>query len=501
METVVIHRVSKEERIRRALNRIKPLLQQHIAGDLDLPRTPIESLDNVETVGGNLNLESTPITSLGNLETVGGNVILERTPIKSLGKLETVGGNLCLENTQIESLGNLHTVGDMVAKTGDLYLSGTPIASLGDLTTVGGNVDLLDTPIKSLGSLASIGGNLLLESTPIESLGNLVSVGGCLYLENTAIQSLGNIETVGNCIHISEDMKVDIPKHLQSKINVHAKRTAESPGLTTKMTIRNLLKGKNRQAQIQLDTLFDSVGDKPNILWYPSAGNDYRDILEFCDKRAETPGMTELPDLFIHTDYKPDWVRLRGTAFNDKRTNVRIDNRYELQLNQEIEYYIDPEYAYFAKDAPNKPTIYLLDLSVTSSKLGEIKNRAIYFLFENINFLDEVLLKNSIPISHLIKVREGCGWGGNKKSISIAYAFLSALETQYVLIDREEDTDFALVESIKAKHKLTLLEYDLSRLSSRSIWGNGVNMFSLSYGQKELGEERFAQILKTIAQR
>ena len=44
-------------------------------------------------------------------------------------------------------------------------------------------------------------------------------------------------------------------------------------------------------------------------------------------------------------------------------------------------------------------------------------------------------IKNKIKISHFVKVREGCGFGGNKKSISIAYAFLSNFKTKYLLVE------------------------------------------------------------------
>jgi len=46
------------------------------------------------------------------------------------------------------------------------------------------------------------------------------------------------------------------------------------------MKISKLLKGKNERSQERLSKLFDSLRDNPKILWYPSAGGDYRDILE-----------------------------------------------------------------------------------------------------------------------------------------------------------------------------------------------------------------------------
>jgi hypothetical protein len=86
---------------------------------------------------------------------------------------------------------------------------------------------------------------------------------------------------------------------------------------------------------------------------------------------------------------------------------------------------------------------------------------------ENINFLDEILLKNKIKLSHFIKVREGCAWGGNRKSISIAFAFLGELKVKHILIDNEEHTDKELINSISHKHNLQPIKFDLKNAAQR----------------------------------
>jgi hypothetical protein len=132
-----------------------------IGGSLDLRRTPIKSLENLQSVGGYLDLRDTPIESLGNLKSVGGNLDLRRTPIKSLENLQSVGG--------------------------DLYLRGTPIKSLGNLQSVDGYLDLYRTPIESLGNLLSVG-VLDLEGTPLpkryneKQIRQMVNVEGYIYL-------------------------------------------------------------------------------------------------------------------------------------------------------------------------------------------------------------------------------------------------------------------------------------------------------------------------------
>ncbi|MBE7634092.1 DUF7663 domain-containing protein [Tenacibaculum finnmarkense] len=80
---------------------------------------------------------------------------------------------------------------------------------------------------------------------------------------------------------------------------------------------------------------------------------------------------------------------------------------------------------------PEEPNIAWYPISNKQT----IKKPVLYVVMENINFLDEILLKEQLPISHFIKVREGCGFGGNRKSISIVYAFLADLKTKYLLVD------------------------------------------------------------------
>jgi hypothetical protein len=209
--------------------------------------------------------------------------------------------------------------------------------------------------------------------------------------------------------------------------------------------------------------------------------------------------MQELPNLHIHTDYYTAWLNLNEIVYTDTRTIVQIENKFELQLKNNIQYHINPEYVDFPNDAPDKPTIYLLDITVNSNTLGEIKKPVLYFLFENINFLDEIILKNKISISHLVKVREGCGFGGNKKSISLVYAFISNLKTKYLLVDSEEHTDFKVIHQLQDKHNISPLLYDLIKTNSIDSWsGLYVNVFSVLHSEEQLDDDKLSNILNII---
>ena len=129
--------------------------------DWDLLQKFLEQRGNPPySIGGNLDLYKTPIKSLGNLQSVEGNLDLYKTPIKSLGNLQSVGGSLYLKNNPIESLGNLTSVG------GYLDLRYTPIESLGNLTSVEGYLNLISTPLskkyteKHIRQMVDVGGEI-----------------------------------------------------------------------------------------------------------------------------------------------------------------------------------------------------------------------------------------------------------------------------------------------------------------------------------------------------
>lgn len=212
---------------------------------------------------------------------------------------------------------------------------------------------------------------------------------------------------------------------------------------------------------MKLDEILGKIGENPNILWYPSAGRDFRDLLE-AECRTEIS-----PDLYFHTDYDNINNKIvKGIIFNDGRTTVEILEINELKCNSEINYYVDHDFMNFPEWSSLRPRIILCDV-LLKYNIGEIRKPVIYWYFENINFLDEILLKFKISISHIVKVREGLGYGGNNKSITIAYAFLSNLKTQYLLVDDEGEPDPEVIIRIKNKHFLDFKNFNLINLPNR----------------------------------
>ena len=133
----------RPERYKRIIyKKIQDYIKNGSKGDLDLYKTPIDSLpSNLKTVGGWLDLSYSKISSLPPGLTVGDSLWLNNTPISSLPPGLTVGRSLDLSYTQISSLPPGLTVG------GYLDLSYTQISSLPTDLKVGDDLYLSNTPI------------------------------------------------------------------------------------------------------------------------------------------------------------------------------------------------------------------------------------------------------------------------------------------------------------------------------------------------------------------
>jgi|694.fasta_scaffold31821_10 hypothetical protein len=125
-----------------------------------------------------------------------GNLDLSRTPIESLGSLRYVSGSLNISNSNVKSLGDLELVGKTFKAANSL------LESLGNLKVVGLDCDLTNTNIDSMGNLVEVGGSLSIEDTKVESFGKLVYVGKDLYITGTPINRRLNKVEIRNILQI-----------------------------------------------------------------------------------------------------------------------------------------------------------------------------------------------------------------------------------------------------------------------------------------------------------
>lgn len=314
------------------------------------------------------------------------------------------------------------------------------------------------------------------------------------------------------------------------------------------MMLWEILKPVDKKGKEFFDKVVESVKDNPRILWYPSARNDYRDILELSEiskdvlenlgisdnitdgsqileriRRKYNCGCKrltiaydydikkeELPNLFIHTDYDKEGVTLKeGTVFDDGRTRVNIKKLCKLKIkkNVDIRYHVDEEYAN-PEFAYKEPVIYLLDVELESNVLGKMSKPLIYFMFENINFLMEVLLKNRINVYYLVRVKDGCGsLGGANVSMTVIFPFLSILNTKYLITDYhtyfnadEWEREYgSLIMEIAKEYNVdpnqAWCSYTLKKLNQRCIiWsGRRVSVFRVNIKREKFKIKEFVK--------
>ena len=272
-----------------------------------------------------------------------------------------------------------------------------------------------------------------------------------------------------------------------------------------------LLIGRNRLAHERLLLLWESLKDRTALLWYPSAGIDFRDVTESSTLHRLTG---DSPNLYIHTDYQLAGYALEanttilhypeGAFFKNSNTlplgaptsEVTIEAAFDLELEPAYgeSYCINPEYADNAVDAPTTPSIKLLDVSFFQNG---IRNTAtvLYFGFENINFLEHILLKHHIKIPFFLKVREGCGFGGNRKSITVALGLLSLLGTQFVISDDEGDCDYHLWTLLNSQYGEAAQSYSLEKMGSiKPLWSTlNVSIYRVVIANYLLSASQLAQ--------
>jgi hypothetical protein len=267
--------------------------------------------------------------------------------------------------------------------------------------------------------------------------------------------------------------------------------------------LNKILKGTDRCSQIKLEKLNEKIGENPNIAWYPSAGNDFRNLIQVETRTSVSP------DLYFHTDY---WITNEQFAVGPivyRDGVIVMDNNGEsigeimeinyLTCTDDINYYINPDFVGFPYEVSNTPTILLIDVLVYVN--GEqVRKPVLYWYFENIHFLDEVLLKFKIPITHIYKVREA--YRGNGGSIAVSYAFLSGLKTQYLLIDNMVNVEFPVLDVIRDKHRLMSKNFNLHNVvedGSFVSWNNDiVNVMIVEILDEPLTNEHFQENLNQI---
>lgn len=115
-------------------------------------------------------------------------------------------------------------------------------------------------------------------------------------------------------------------------------------------------------------------------------------------------------------------------------------------------------------------------------------------------FFDEVILKHKLKITHFVKVREGCGMGGNAKSIAQVFPFFSSLQTKYLFMDEGPlQLDGNLIERIQNRHQIHFKKYSINKLALITNWSAyNVSVLSLSHSNTVVNYEDIEEELMSL---
>ena len=296
------------------------------------------------------------------------------------------------------------------------------------------------------------------------------------------------------------------------------------------MKILDMLKGENSEAEKKLQALKKRIGGDERLCWYPSAGSDFRDLFEFSFKKGFRYGVTELPNLFVHTDYwgeiakfevnTPkikdyeivDLIGERSRDYNlfppdiafKYKNRVTIKDIRRLKLKDNINIHLDLSRGATFRDVDySEPEILLMEVEIKTKSYGIINAPVLFMYYENINFLEEFLLKHRVKITHMVKVREGCGCGGCSMSISFVYPFLPYLGVKYLYADWEihfDPSNHSFYYELLSKYNIPLKYFILKTLKINRNWSDyKAKLFKIIPVEKEMSLREIYKILKSIS--
>jgi hypothetical protein len=223
---------------------------------------------------------------------------------------------------------------------------------------------------------------------------------------------------------------------------------------------------------------------EPRIAWYPSAGDDFRPLLFLHPKAwpADHPARLEPdtiepapPDIFIYTDYMGlDYgkaVPARGMViYQDERTSVLLEEVEELPR---LKFDYDPRSCVFQPPANLTGRVFFLQVRIESTPYGRIEYPVIYAITDNESFYQKMLAARRARISHVIKVRDGSGFGGAARPGTWIEDTLGKLHAEVYITDNRRFSSGPIYRSV-AGSSWSHLPGDinwhlLSRSSGRSI--------------------------------
>lgn len=168
--------------------------------------------------------------------------------------------------------------------------------------------------------------------------------------------------------------------------------------------------------------LTDFKGE-PRIAWYPSAGEDFRDLLylsaRYSKHKPAAQKEPSSPDIFLHTDYFP-WSN--STFLDDRLIHLDEHTKVSVRGIEELprcDLPVDGRIVDFPQGSTATGRVIFLKIEVQSDVLGKIEVPVVYAFAENAAFCAQRMLPQKARCSHVVYVRFGGGCGGGGKSTGI----------------------------------------------------------------------------------
>jgi len=245
--------------------------------------------------------------------------------------------------------------------------------------------------------------------------------------------------------------------------------------------IVQILNGVDLESKEKLKALKNKLKTDYTTCWYPCSADDFAVI--HAIERSEW-----LPDLFVYTDYLRNEFNLEeGAERRYEYTNSKILSKSELKITPNYKYHVDKTFIDLPDLISEEPIILLLEVGLWHNDSGAFLGNkdVIYFNFENINFLDEILLKQKIKIDFMIKTNEGMAWGGGRRSIKGSYGLFSELGVDYLLTDKHgEHGDVKLYNEMVEKHQLSPKAFKLKGIHNRAHLRGRGTCYNVKYTEE-----------------
>lgn len=194
----------------------------------------------------------------------------------------------------------------------------------------------------------------------------------------------------------------------------------------------------------------EELPEKPDIFWYPSAGKDFRGNVFLTDyhmnfERVHHGKTYSKPDLFVfnclgiarnpESEEIKQKINRGEPLYEDSLTRITGHNLKEFGIRQDVvRLEVNPRYVekrIVNIPEPGKEAFYF-EIEITGKEHHYKETQKILYLeHENIDVFRKIMLRSYFNVLYLCASREGCGFGGCKKSV-IDYVYRNAYPHFYI---------------------------------------------------------------------